>query len=73
MVCNNCRRAGKFNALANQQAGEPTERVLRRSAEGWHEICTDIVCTCQHVTGRVLLRDTEYEPTLNPDFGSSDQ
>lgn len=54
MLCDNCRRAGVFNALANGQAGEPTERVLHQSAEGWHEMCKDINCTCQHVTGKVI-------------------
>jgi hypothetical protein len=60
MICDNCKIAGGYNRMANQLAGEdgpavtPGLTLLRQSAEGRHEICTDINCTCQHIVGQVL-------------------
>lgn len=58
MICESCKRAGKFNADANRIAfySVANAEIVRKTAQEWHACCSDIKCGCQHIIGDVINR-----------------
>jgi len=60
MICDKCKKAGKYNTEANQRQFHDGVKVadsIREVARKWHAKCLFKDCTCQHVLGDFINRD----------------
>jgi hypothetical protein len=59
MICESCKEAGRYNALANPIAdnGGVGLSLLQYKAKEFHDACTDFNCPCAHYVGQALNKE----------------